>query len=271
VITRAVPAIALPTTGDASAFQRQYDDELRTGEHTPLTAVDSHYVAEGQVLRLGLKGRLPVKDPTGDPVAIFALRDGAFQCDRGCAGAPTTIETRSTFPFGPLTLIASPQSGPGRVILHDPQAESRTRFDGLPWFPLSDSAIVAAGVERAEGNESARLTTSRGLTKDLPVFGTFFFDFGTSRVHLVGYSMGAHNGVESVLIPFTDETTGESTYPVGRYLNVDVPATADAVALDFNRATNPLCAYSPHYNCPIPPAGNQLQAAVEAGERYQAH
>jgi uncharacterized protein (DUF1684 family) len=74
-----------------------------------------------------------------------------------------------------------------------------------------------------------------------------------------------------VLVPFTDQTTGQTTYPIGRYLTLEVPAGAGAVALDFNRATNPLCAYSPHFNCPIPPAGNRIEAAIEAGERYEEH
>jgi uncharacterized protein (DUF1684 family) len=29
---------------------------------------------------------------------------------------------------------------------------------------------------------------------------------------------------------------------------------------------NPACAYSEHYNCPIPPKENHLQVAIAAGE-----
>jgi uncharacterized protein (DUF1684 family) len=36
--------------------------------------------------------------------------------------------------------------------------------------------------------------------------------------------------------------------------------------LDFNFSDNPACAYSPHYNCPIPPKENVLPIAVRAGE-----
>jgi len=34
-----------------------------------------------------------------------------------------------------------------------------------------------------------------------------------------------------------------------------------------NRACNPACAYSDHYNCPIPPKANTLNVAIRAGER----
>ena len=39
------------------------------------------------------------------------------------------------------------------------------------------------------------------------------------------------------------------------------------VELDFNKAYNPYCAYSPDYDCPIPPKENYLTVAVKAGEK----
>ncbi len=41
----------------------------------------------------------------------------------------------------------------------------------------------------------------------------------------------------------------------------------DAVTLDFNRAVNLPCAYTEFATCPLPPAGNRLAVAVEAGEK----
>jgi hypothetical protein len=38
--------------------------------------------------------------------------------------------------------------------------------------------------------------------------------------------------------------------------------------LDFNRAYNPPCAFTPYATCPLPPAENHLPIAVEAGELY---
>ncbi|HEY3126999.1 MAG TPA: DUF1684 domain-containing protein, partial [Candidatus Limnocylindria bacterium] len=37
--------------------------------------------------------------------------------------------------------------------------------------------------------------------------------------------------------------------------------------VDFNRAYNPACVFSPYYNCPIPPPENRLPVAIRAGER----
>jgi uncharacterized protein (DUF1684 family) len=36
--------------------------------------------------------------------------------------------------------------------------------------------------------------------------------------------------------------------------------------VDFNNCYNPACAFSEHYNCPIPPKANMLKVAIKAGE-----
>jgi uncharacterized protein (DUF1684 family) len=71
---------------------------------------------------------------------------------------------------------------------------------------------------------------------------------------------------EQLFIPFRDLTTGHESYAVGRYLNVPFKGQDAEYVLDFNLATNPYCAYSPHYNCVIPPRENTLRVAIRAGE-----
>jgi uncharacterized protein (DUF1684 family) len=66
---------------------------------------------------------------------------------------------------------------------------------------------------------------------------------------------------------FTDATSGVTTYPANRSLLVDAPDAQGAVTLDFNRAVNLPCAYTDFATCPLPPAGNRLPIAVEAGEK----
>ncbi|HKC90388.1 MAG TPA: DUF1684 domain-containing protein, partial [Candidatus Limnocylindria bacterium] len=60
-------------------------------------------------------------------------------------------------------------------------------------------------------------------------------------------------------------TNGRESYHIGRYLDLD--ALEDGGYLvDFNRSYNPACAFSPHYNCPLPPPENRLVVAIRAGE-----
>ena len=67
-------------------------------------------------------------------------------------------------------------------------------------------------------------------------------------------------------MPFRDATTSVETYEVGRYLTIPFQRAGSPYVLDFNAATNPLCNYSPYYNCPIPPRENRLSVPIRAGE-----
>jgi uncharacterized protein len=74
-------------------------------------------------------------------------------------------------------------------------------------------------------------------------------------------------GFEDYLfVPFTDETNGDDTYEVGRYIDFRVPTSEDVI-LDFNKCYNPYCSYGSAYSCPIPPAVNHLPLKVKAGEK----
>jgi uncharacterized protein len=50
---------------------------------------------------------------------------------------------------------------------------------------------------------------------------------------------------------FHDETSGKETYPPGRFLYSDL-AKDGKVVLDFNKAFNPPCAFTPYATCPLP-------------------
>jgi uncharacterized protein (DUF1684 family) len=43
------------------------------------------------------------------------------------------------------------------------------------------------------------------------------------------------------------------------------------VVLDFNKAYNPPCAFTPYATCPLPPAENRLAVRIEAGEKKYGH
>jgi uncharacterized protein (DUF1684 family) len=88
------------------------------------------------------------------------------------------------------------------------------------------------------------------------------------------YALAAFNGYApgSLHILFTDATSGVTTYAANRSLRVAAPDADGAVTLDFNRAANLPCAYTPFATCPLPPAENRLPFPVEAGEQipYEA-
>jgi uncharacterized protein (DUF1684 family) len=69
---------------------------------------------------------------------------------------------------------------------------------------------------------------------------------------------------------FKDLTAGKETYPPGRFLNTPMPVNGE-VTLDFNKAYNPPCAFTPYATCPLPPPQNILAIRLEAGELRYGH
>ena len=141
-------------------------------------------------------------------------------------------------------------------------------FEGPRYFPLSEEWRVRARLDRkAPGaGQHVHLLTSTGDEREFQVYGRLVFEHDGRELHLTAYQMVPEPpGFDELFVPFKDETTGKQSYGAGRYL--DVPRLdVDDYVLDFNRAYNPTCAYSPRYNCPYPPPENTLPVAVEAGE-----
>ena len=78
---------------------------------------------------------------------------------------------------------------------------------------------------------------------------------------------GASDDEAELEIYFRDGTSGQGSYPAGRFVSLD-PIGGGRYRLDFNRARNPFCAYSSVYPCPAPWPGNTIAGRIEAGERY---
>ena len=52
----------------------------------------------------------------------------------------------------------------------------------------------------------------------------------------------------------------------GRFFYSAMPKDGH-VELDFNKAYNPPCAFTPYATCPLPPPENKLPVRIEAGEK----
>lgn len=263
--------LALPpgwTATEAAAFQRQHEAEIGTPTG-PLSTVASHYVGPGQTLVLGVaQGSMVTDPPPGGPRLRIEVTDEGARCHEGCGPGVVALRERRQLTLDRFTLSVSPQSGTLRVLIHDPQSAALRGFAGLSWFPVDPAFIVPARFEPDEAAPTVALSTSRGLTKPFVRAGVLRARLRDEDLALVGYRAGAQG---SLLVPMTDATTADRSYPVGRYLEVTLPESGPAV-LDFNRLTNPWCAYSEHYNCPVPPEDNRVARAVEAGERtYAVH
>lgn len=85
--------------------------------------------------------------------------------------------------------------------------------------------------------------------------GQVEFELGGS-VHRLSAFNGGTPG--SLMVLFTDRTSGVTTYATNRSLQIAAPDAEVRVTLDFNRAGNLPCAYTDLATCPLPPAENRL-------------
>lgn len=159
------------------------------------------------------------------------------------------------------------------------QKADRKAFTHLHYFNIDPEWRLEVEFDRTEDGEVIDMPTSAGVTKKFAAYGRLLVYVNDMYFPLVAYKRiwpedspyKPAPGEETLFVPFKDITTGESTYGGGRYMDLEVPKDGDMIVLDFNTCYNPYCAYGGGFSCPIPPEGNFLKVAVEAGEKAYAH
>ena len=133
-------------------------------------------------------------------------------------------------------------------------------FDGLTYFDIDPALVFAVDLEPAT-EERMDILSSRGASSPYRKAGEIGIPFGEGTKTLIVLS-GEDN---DMFIPFRDATNGDGTYEAGRYVGVERHPDGNLV-VDFNKATNPYCAYDPEFSCPLPPPQNTCGFRIEAGE-----
>ena len=146
----------------------------------------------------------------------------------------------------------------------DSLAPTRTGFRGLRYFAWSPEARVPARLEAAPPGATLTLDTVIGGRESLPLVGTLVFDWAGKPQRLVA---ALDSETDDLFVLFRDATHGRETYAAGRFLHAPKPDAAGWTTLDFNRAYNPPCAFTPYATCPLTPPANRLGVAIRAGER----
>ncbi|MGI8741973.1 MAG: DUF1684 domain-containing protein [Bryobacteraceae bacterium] len=167
---------------------------------------------------------------------------------------------------GDFTMFVIHRGSRYAVRLKDKQSEFRKSFTGLHWYPVrADYRIVAKWVPYPEPKTMA-VPNILGETTQEPSPGYAEFELHGKQYQLHPVLEG-----KQLFFIFRDLTSGKETYPPGRFLYSDLPAGGHVI-LDFNKAYNPPCAFTPYATCPLPPPQNRLAARIEAGElNYGKH
>jgi hypothetical protein len=175
------------------------------------------------------------------------------------AGAPTVLAV------GSLRLHVIERGGRFAVRTKDREAELLRRFAGIERFPIDPSWRLEASFAPHEDPRAATVPVPDvlGQVTESPSPGIVTFR-RAGREHRLVALEGGDDG--SLFLVFGDATNGDTTYGGGRFLYTEPPDGA-RVVVDFNRAYNPPCVFTPWATCPLPPPGNRLELAIAAGEK----
>lgn len=145
--------------------------------------------------------------------------------------------------------------------------ETRDTWPGLEYYDVDPEMRVVGPLIRKMNGRDFDIVTTSGELRPCREIGYFLVDLGAGPEQLPVYELLDQdpNG-QNLFVPFADATTGDETYPAGRYLEV-VQIERGLFLLDFNAAYNPSCAYGGSFQCPVAPQESHLKAAVRAGER----
>ena len=146
--------------------------------------------------------------------------------------------------------------------------EDRSHFKALEFFSIDKKYIVEAVLIRTKKEKTFQMKTSTDRTPLYKKYGELHFTLEGKEMKLNVYQnidlMKLQDYKDYLFLPFSDLTNGKESYIGGRYIDMRIPE-GHKVAIDFNKAYNPYCAYNYEYSCPIVPLENNLNIEIKAG------
>ncbi|KRG82839.1 hypothetical protein ABB34_13570 [Stenotrophomonas daejeonensis] len=233
----------------------------------------AHYIGSGSTsgIRLAVgPERMGMVSRDGERVWFTPEPGAALQVQ----GQPLTkrIAFHSDDDFEPTIISFDDGKGALSLIHRGPRyalrvkhadAPARVHFTRLDYWPADPSWRITARFVPHDAGKTLPIADITGLVRDQANAGAVEFerDGRTWRLEALG-----EPGRPLQLI-FADRTSGRGSYAAGRYIDVGVPDAKSQVVVDFNRAYNPPCAFTPFATCPLPPPENRMDLPVEAGEK----
>jgi uncharacterized protein len=181
-------------------------------------------------------------------------------------------EFRKAAQVGDVILELSKRGGQDLLRPIDP-AFGRRRgddYDHTPAYEPDSRWIVEGQFFPFESVRPTRLDATVGdIVHIHPAIGevVFTIDSAEQRLLMIARDDQQAGAAGTGIVLFTDETSGFTTDPQGRSLQVEFPAEGGAVRLDFNFTRNLQRPYTKFAPCPLPPAQNTMTVAIEAGDQ----
>ncbi len=151
------------------------------------------------------------------------------------------------------------------IRLRDASHPNITKLKKIDRYPINSDWRVTATFTPYAPPQSIPVANVLGTINDTPSPGVLEFELNGKS-----WQLQTLDSDDEFFIIFSDESNGEGTYDAGRYLYTKKPGEDGAVILDFNKAFNPPCVYTPYATCPLPPQGNHIGLKITAEEKYES-
>jgi uncharacterized protein (DUF1684 family) len=263
---------------EVEAWRKQRDERLRQPESW-LSLVGLGWLEEGEN-RAGSGPGVAIPLPADRAAADIGtfLRRQAEVRFRPAPGIPIVLDGRpiddevvlaadsaekpSVLELGSLRLFLIQRGERFGVRVKDRESPLFAAFHGMAHFDLDPSWRIVARWEPYDPPKRIGIPTILGTIEESPSPGAAVFerDGMTYRLEPI-----LEQGSDELFFIFGDQTNARETYGAGRFLYTPMP-TGDRLVLDFNRAYNPPCVFTPWATCPVPPPQNKLALRVTAGE-----
>ena len=183
-------------------------------------------------------------------------------------------DTVQVFPYAENPIVVAHRSLRWFVIkrgdkfairLRDLEGEYLKAFTGIPHFPIDSTWRFKGKFIPTKGRKITIIdVTGRSYQENSP--GKIEFELEGKK-----YALEASQEGEELFIVFGDQTNKVETYGAGRFIYTKMPDSNGNIVIDFNKAFNPPCAFTPFATCPLPTPANKLNVAIRAGEQFQGH
>ncbi len=184
------------------------------------------------------------------------IREVALEADRRGDPTPLTV--------GSVILHLIEREGQLAIRVRDPDAPALRSFAGMDYFPIDPLWRIETTFEPYDPPRSGVAPNVMGTGETYDVPGALVFEVEGHRYRLEAFR---EPGEKDLFMVFGDRTNGAETYGGGRYLYTKPPKSTGRVVLDFNRAYNPPCVFTPFATCVLPLPENRLPIRIGAGEK----
>jgi uncharacterized protein (DUF1684 family) len=262
----------LPRTRPTSNSGKRTAPNVSAPKTPGLTLIGLHWLTDGEnVVTLTKPGTPPVKlSRNGATTILHAEPPMAIDGKPVTGDVPLLADMDEKGPtivqMGSVRFNVIRRGDRYGLRVKDAEAQARTHFQGLEYYPIDPKWRVEARYEAYHPPKKVPITDVTGMTSESISPGAIVFEVEGEEYRLDPI---IEEGSTDYFIIFRDATSKDTTYPAGRYLYAAPPKDGRMI-VDFNKAYNPPCAFSDYATCPLPPNQNRLPFRIEAGEKKYA-